>query len=226
MKRSRINQAIREMEKLVAQVGFELPPFCSYTPQQWAKLDHDYDEIRDCRLGWDITDYGAGRFEDLGFSLITLRNGRHGDPRYRKTYAEKLLMLREGQIAPMHFHFSKMEDIINRGGGMLLIRVYRSNEHKDYDDEPVTVSCDGVERVFEPGHEIRLTPGESITIPPYLYHDFKVEPGTGAVLIGEVSMVNDDDRDNHFRDGLGRFPAIEEDEPPHRLLCTEYPPAP
>lgn len=68
-------------------------------------------------------------------------------------------------------------------------------------------------------------PGESITIPPYLYHDFHVEEGSGDVLLGEVSMCNDDEADNRFYEDMGRFPEIEEDEEPYRLLCGEYPKA-
>ena len=52
------------------------------------------------------------------------------------------------------------------------------------------------------------------------------EPGTGAVLIGEVSQCNDDNTDNRFNPPAGRFPEIEEDEPPYRLLCNEYPATP
>lgn len=70
-----------------------------------------------------------------------------------------------------------------------------------------------------------MRPGESITIYPYLYHDFTVETGTGTVLLGEVSMCNDDENDNRFYEKLGRFPTIEEDEPAYRLLCGEYPKA-
>ncbi len=43
------------------------------------------------------------------------------------------------------------------------------------------------------------------------------------MLIGEVSMCNDDNTDNRFLKPLGRFPTIEEDEAPYRLLCNEYP---
>lgn len=75
MKRSEINAAIWEMEAMCAKCGFQLPPFCGYTPEQWQNLDHSYDEIRDCGLGWDITDYGLGDFEKVGFSLVTIRNG-------------------------------------------------------------------------------------------------------------------------------------------------------
>ena len=77
----------------------------------------------------------------------------------------------------------------------------------------------GIDRNALPG----LQPGESITVYPYMYHDFELEPGTGPVLLGEVSMCNDDENDNRFYEPIGRFPEIEEDEPPYRLLCTEYP---
>ena len=108
----------------------------------------------------------------------------------------------------------------------MLIRVYNSppNEEVDY-HSPVTVSTDGRTCTVPAGTQIRLTPGESIFVRQYLYHDFEVEPGTGPVLLGEVSQCNDDANDNRFNPPMGRFPAIEEDEAPYRLLCTEYPKA-
>ena len=226
MKRSEINAALREMEQMVEKYRFALPPFCRFTPEEWREKGHDYDEIRDNMLGWDITDYGMGDFDRLGFSLITLRNGNLKLDKYQKTYAEKLLYIKEGQYSPMHFHWSKMEDIINRGGGTVLIRVYNSTPDEDLDREgEVRVHVDGRELTVPAGTQVRLTPGESITISPYLYHDFEVEAGTGPVLLGEVSQCNDDNTDNRFYEKLGRFPAIEEDEPPYRLLCGEYPAA-
>ena len=227
MKRSEINAALREMEEMTKRCRFPLPPFCGYTPEQWRTLGHEYDEIRDCRLGWDITDYGLGDFERVGFSLITIRNGCRALPdKYPKVYAEKLLYLKQDQYAPNHFHWYKTEDIINRGGGNVLIRVYNSlpDEGVDYASD-MRVRTDGVERTVPAGTQIRLTPGESITIFQRLYHDFTVEPGTGPVLLGEVSRCNDDERDNRFNPPVGRFPTVEEDEPPYRLLCSEYPPA-
>ena len=227
MKRSEINRALREMEAMLAEYRFALPPFCYYTPEEWQAKGHDHDEIRDNMLGWDITDYGLGDFEKVGFSLITLRNGNlaKGDV-YPKTYAEKLLFLKEGQYSPNHFHWHKMEDIINRGGGTLLIRVFNSLPDEEMDRvSGVTVHLDGVVRTVPAGTQVRLEPGMSISIQPRLYHDFTVEPGTGPVLIGEVSQVNDDNTDNRFNPPVGRFPAIEEDEPPYRLLCNEYPEA-
>ena len=227
MKRSEINKALKELEAMCAAHHCYLPPFCHFTPEQWQKLGHEYDEIRDCMLGWDITDFGMGDFDRLGFSLITIRNGCRANPdKYPKVYAEKLLYLREDQCAPSHFHWYKTEDIINRGGGNVLIRVYRvlPNEEVDTESE-VTVYTDGHTYTVPAGTQIRLTPGESIYIPQYLYHDFAVEPGTGAVLLGEVSQCNDDNNDNRFAFPMGRFPTIEEDEPPYRLLCNEYPSA-
>ena len=225
MKRSEINRALREMEAFIGEYRFALPPFCHITPEEWKTKGGDYDEVRDNMLGWDITDYGLGDFDQVGFSLITIRNGNLAmKDKYAKTYAEKLLYLREGQYAPMHFHWSKMEDIINRGGGNILIRVYNSTPDEGLDKTgEVHIHTDGRERTVPAGTQVRLTPGESISIHPYLYHDFTVEAGGGPVLLGEVSQCNDDNTDNRFLEPIGRFPAIEEDEAPYRLLCNEYP---
>lgn len=227
MKRSEINKALKELESACKKYSCFLPPFCHFTPEEWAEKGHEYDEVRDCMLGWDITDYGLGNFDEKGFSLITIRNGnRTKQEKYPKVYAEKLLYLKEGQYALNHFHWFKTEDLINRGGGNVLIRVYNSlpNEEMDYVSD-VTVHSDGREYIVPAGTQIRLTPGESLFIPQGLYHDFEVEKGTGAVLLGEVSQCNDDDNDNRFNPPAGRFPQIEEDEPPYRLLCNEYPKA-
>lgn len=226
MKRSEINAALKKMEAMIETCRFPLPPFCSFTPKEWKTKGHEYDEIRDNMLGWDITDYGLGDFHSTGFSLITLRNGNVKMDKYKKTYAEKLLYLEEGQRATMHFHWNKMEDIINRGGGNILIRVYNSDDKGGFSDTDVMIQSDGRTYTVPAGTQIRLTPGESLTVVPFMYHDFEVEKGTGDVLLGEVSMCNDDHADNRFYEPMGRFPQIEEDEEPYRLLCNEYPIAP
>lgn len=225
MKRSEINAALKKMEAMINKCQFKLPPFCSFTPEDWQNKGHEYDEIRDNMLGWDITDYGLGDFDHVGFSLITLRNGNIKLGKYTKIYAEKLLYLDEGQAATMHFHWNKMEDIINRGGGNVLIRVYNSTKEGEFADTDVVIHSDGREYTVPAGTQVRLTPGESITVYPYMYHDFEVEKGSGEVLLGEVSMCNDDNTDNRFYEPMGRFPEIEEDESPYRLLCNEYPQA-
>ncbi|MBR5379423.1 MAG: D-lyxose/D-mannose family sugar isomerase [Clostridia bacterium] len=227
MKRSQINKALKEMESVCEKYSCFLPPFCSFTPQKWLSLGHEYDEVRDCMLGWDITDFGSGDFDRVGFSLITIRNGLRTAPeKYPKVYAEKLLYLKGGQRCPNHFHWYKTEDIINRGGGNVLIRVFGSLPDESVDRAgDVCIRTDGRSYTVPAGTQVRLTPGESIFIPQRLYHEFEVEKGSGSVLLGEVSQCNDDNTDNRFNPPVGRFPAIEEDEAPYRLLCNEYPKA-
>jgi D-lyxose ketol-isomerase len=228
MKRSEINAKIKEMERMAEKIGFKLPPFLSWTPEEWADKGHEYDEIRDNLLGWDVTDYGQGDYEHLGITLITLRNGNVHDKKYAKTYAEKLIRILETQVSPMHYHWSKMEDIINRGGGNLLVQVYNadmSDKRRQDRANDVEVNMDGRRFRVPAGTKVKVTPGESITLYPYEFHEITAEPGTGEVIFGEVSMCNDDKADNYFIEELGRFPSIEEDEPAYRLLCTEYPPA-
>lgn len=117
MKRSEINVVMRQALDFLEVRRFSVPPFVLWSPDDWEKKRAIYDEIRDTMLGWDITDFGSGDFPRTGLLLITLRNGSFKDTRYKKSYAEKIMIVREDQVTPMHFHWSKMEDIINRGGG-------------------------------------------------------------------------------------------------------------
>ena len=220
MKRSQINAAIKEAREIFKRHGLHLPPFADWTPEQWKSKGPEADEIRKGGLGWDICEFGLEQFEKYGLLLFTVRNGWLGGP---KCYAEKLMLSKPNQLTMMHFHFQKMEDIICRAGGKLGIRLYGSTPEEGLSDQPFEVSLDGVRRTCTPGEIVTLSPGESITLPPRLYHEFWAE-GEPAV-IGEVSSVNDDKVDNRFLQPLSRFAAIEEDEPPFRLLCNEYPPA-
>ncbi|NPV81735.1 MAG: D-lyxose/D-mannose family sugar isomerase [Firmicutes bacterium] len=224
MKRSELNAILCEGIEFIKKMNFHLPPFAYWSPEEWKTKGHEYDEIRDNLLGWDITDFGSGDFPRVGLLLFTLRNGNLKLSKYKKPYAEKILIARENQITPFHFHWNKMEDIINRGGGNLLVQLYNSTPDENLADTPIQVLQDGRSYTVPAGSIIRLTPGESITLPQRIYHKFWGEKDT--VLLGEVSMVNDDEVDNRFLEPAGRFPAIEEDEPPLYLLATEYPKAP
>ena len=223
MKRSEINRYIREADAFIGAFRFALPPFAHWTPEEWASKGPECDEICDNMLGWDITDYGLGRFEKIGLVLITLRTGSQNDGRYPKPYAEKLLISQENQMCPMHFHHVKTEDIINRGGGILMMELHNATADDALSDSDVTVSSDGEVLTVPAGTKLELRPGQSVTLPPRMYHAFWAKAGTGPVLIGEVSACNDDVVDNRFLEPMGRFPDIEEDAPPFRLLCTEYP---
>ncbi len=222
MKRSEINQLMKDALAFLDERRFELPPFALWTPEEWETKGSEYDEIRRNMLGWDITDFGSGDFSKVGLLLVTLRNGNPYDPSCKKPYAEKLLIVEEGQVTPYHFHRSKMEDIINRGGGNLICKVYNSTPDEKLADTDVTVHSDGRVYTVPAGTEIRLAPGESITLHQGQYHSFWGEPGCGKVMLTEVSMVNDDRADNRFLEEAGRFPPIEEDEKPLHLLAVDY----
>jgi hypothetical protein len=224
MKRSTINLLLTEAKTRFAVAGVKLPAFAFWTPDDWRTKGAEYDEIRDNRLGWDITDFGSGNFESCGLLLFTLRNGNYGNPEaYPKRYAEKIMIVKEQQITPMHFHWQKREDIINKGGGNLVLELYKADREEGLSKDAFSVSIDGRRRACKAGERVVLSPGESVCLEPYIYHAFYGERGKGAVILGEVSDVNDDVNDNRFLERQGRYPTIEEDEAPLHLLCTEYP---
>jgi D-lyxose ketol-isomerase len=225
MKRSDINELIRQSKAFFAQHCFAMPPFAHWTPEQWKSVGPEADEIRRCGLGWDLTDFGSGDYHKIGLLLFTIRNGHVSQKKDGKAYAEKIMIVEPNQVTPWHYHEAKMEDIINRGGGRLVFNVRYVDASGRPTDEDVTVSTDGVRRTVSAGASIVLSPGESITMTRRLAHQFYGESGTGRVLVGEVSDVNDDNTDNYFLTPVGRFPVIDEDESPLHLLCTEYPKA-
>ncbi len=220
MRRSEINNEIKEAIVFFKKHNFKLPPWAYWGPEEWKGKGEEASEIIENMLGWDITDFGKGRFSERGLLLFTLRNGNPG--RDSKTYAEKIMIVKENQETPMHFHWSKMEDIINRGGGNLVIELYNSDKDEALAESDMIVSVDGIKRKLSAGSQVILAPGESICLEPGLYHRFYGQEGKGMVLVGEVSAVNDDNSDNNFLEEIGRFPDIQEDEPPLHLLGSEY----
>ena len=218
MKRSQINQILQSAQAFFTEHQFHLPPWASWTEADWQGQGDACREVIDCQLGWDITDFGSGDFAKRGLTLFTVRNGKAGSS-YGKTYAEKIMVVDDGQETPLHFHFQKAEDIINRGGGKLLLQLWNSDGQGEKADTPVSVSIDGVRRTLAAGGVVSLAPGESICLTRGLYHRFW---GEGKVLVGEVSQVNDDFSDNRFYEAVGRFPSIDEDEAPWRLLVSDY----
>jgi len=219
MKRSTVNALIRDAVAFFDEHRFRLPPFAHWAPADWPEDRESVREILDNGLGWDITDFGQGRFDELGLLLFTVRNGSLSDVG-GKTYAEKIMIVNVDQVTPMHYHWSKTEDIINRGGGTLKIKLFTADPDDGLSGGDVTFSTDGVRHRVPAGHIISLTPGESITLTPKLYHSFWAVGD--RVLTGEVSSVNDDHIDNRFHEPVGRFPEINEDEPPFRLLVSDY----
>ena len=223
MKRSEINRLIQDSLEFFDSCRFRLPAWATWSPEQWRGKGQEAREIVENMLGWDLTDFGLGNFPDRGLILFTLRNGNLQGRGSGKPYAEKIMAVRENQETPLHFHWNKMEDIINRGGGNLVMELFGSTTGEELSTEPVTVKIDGLIRKVRPGEQVILTPGQSICLEPLVYHRFFGQRTMGKVLVGEVSAVNDDIADNRFYEPVGRFPKIEEDQSPLHLLVTDYP---
>ncbi|RCW82007.1 D-lyxose/D-mannose family sugar isomerase [Phyllobacterium bourgognense] len=224
MKRSEVNEIIRESDKFIRSFGYVMPPFAYWSPEELkTRTATDSKAILQARLGWDITDYGQGKFDELGLFLFTTRNGNQEDLKKGggMLYAEKIMISREKQLSPMHRHIVKAEDIINRGGGTLVLELFNSNPDGSVDEKTdVEVATDGRIVRQKAGGLLKLQPGESVTLLPGNWHAFWGEGGD--VLIGEVSTVNDDLTDNIFREPIGRFSSIDEDEAPLHLLVSDY----
>jgi D-lyxose ketol-isomerase len=225
MKRSEINRIIKEgLHFIETERKFHLPPFAKWSPEVWQTKGEEAQDIVAQQLGWDITDFGTEDFDKIGLLLFTIRNGSFQELSKPdgKIYAEKAMIVKEEQVTPVHFHYQKMEDIINRGGGELVIQLWNSTPDEKLDIvNDVIVSVDSVKVKVKAGDTISLTPGESVCLPQRNYHKFWGKKGKGTVFVGEVSRVNDDYVDNHFYEFV-RFANIEEDEKPLHLLCGDY----
>lgn len=223
MKRSEIQTEIRNAKRLLEVNNFLVPMFGYWTLNEWRQNKEKLGMIRQTLLGWDVTDFGSGNFERTGAVLFTIRNGVLGKPGVGCPYAEKLIIIRDSQVLPLHFHFNKTEDIINRGGGILTIQVYNSLENGEMDDQSdVRVYMDGICHTVSAGTVFEITQGNSMTITPGMYHLFSAKKGSGDVIVGEVSAINDDQIDNRFAVEMDRFSLIEEDEAIEVPLLNEY----
>jgi D-lyxose ketol-isomerase len=223
MKRSEVNLIMQMADEFIRSFGFFLPPFAYWSPDEFRLRSNAAPGIVAHRLGWDITDFGGGNFEKVGLFLFTTRNGSAADlaAGHGKLYAEKIMISRRDQVTPMHRHNMKTEDIINRGGGSLVVELFMSNAAGGIDSKTeVVVETDGMPRRLSAGSQLKLSPGESITLLPGVWHSFVAEGRD--VLIGEVSTVNDDLTDNVFQQPIGRFARIDEDESPLHLLVSDY----
>ena len=222
MRRSEVNQNIKKARAFAENSNIKLPPFASWSAEDWRERGPECNEIRDLMLGWDVTDFALNDFQTTGRTLFTLRNGSHQLTQYPRTYSEKFIFIEEDQAAPLHFHRSKTEDIINRAGGNIILQAYKASSEGQKSDEPFALSINGCTVPFSPGHTCRLTPGESVLIPAGIIHAFWSEKGTGMTVSGEIGNICDDINDNVFLVPCQRFCSIEEDELPIALLCHEY----
>lgn len=188
MKRSEINQVLRDATACFEANGWTLPP----------------------KPKWDVTDFGLGDFQQFGLTLVNLAE--------EPEYCEKLMYARQGQVTPAHTHHVKKEDIIARTGALTL-RLWQGIPG-ECDGEPCTVNVCGEPVTLASGETITLQAGERVTLCPGTYHEFWVP--VAEAIIGEVSTANDDANDNIFvNPDIGRFPEIDEDEPPLLRLLSD-----
>jgi D-lyxose ketol-isomerase len=163
---------------------------------------------------WDVTDFGLGDWRTHGLVLINLAE--------EPEYCEKLMYAKQGMVTPTHCHRIKKEDIICRAG-RLSVTVWAGSP-PGLPGVMAKVKIDGERMELPSGTHITLSAGQRITLIPGVYHEF--EAVSEDVVIGEVSTANDDLHDNVFvRTDIGRYPGIEEDEPPLVRLIGETAPA-
>jgi D-lyxose ketol-isomerase len=219
VKRSEVNRVIANARAVFAGSLIHLPPFASWQPSDWDRDHRVALELMRAGLGWDVIEWQAGSFSKHGLVLFTLRNvSQAAEPGQEGGYAEKLLLVRASQRTPFHAHRRKMEDIINRGGGNLIIdlRAGSPGSHGSY------VLVNGVCKPLAHDVEtVALSPGESITLLPGVIHAFCA--AGDDVIAGEVSTHNDDASDNFFLEPAERFPRFEEDVPAEHLVVADYP---
>src|SRR3954465_6518844 len=173
MKRSTVNDIIRDADAFIRSFGYIMPPFAYWSPEEMKARQADSAAVFSSRLGWDITDYGQEKFSELGPFLFPPRNGRYEDMKkgMGMLYAEKIMISRKDQLSPMHRHNIKAEDIINRGGGRLVLELFMPAADGGVDRQAeVNVPTDGVMRKLPAGGRLSLEPGESVTLLPGVWH--------------------------------------------------------
>lgn len=191
MKRSEINAAIADASLAFQTHHWHLPP----------------------KPKWDVTGFGLGDFRRYGLVLVNLAD--------LGEYCEKLLFAKAGQVTPLHCHRRKQEDIICRVGTFAMrFAATDTNGKSNRLTGRVRTLVNGEEHIFSAGDIVYLKQGERITLFPDTYHEFW--PVSQYAVMGEVSTANDDTNDNFFENPeVGRYEAIDEDEPPIARLLSD-----
>jgi len=220
MNRSEINQAIIDAKSMMEEYSWVLPQWGYWSKAEYLEQPITSKYLKEHQMGWDVTDFGKGVFNEQGITLFCIRNGIQGNVN-DKPYAEKLLFMQEGQEIPFHSHKIKLEDIINRGGGDLAIEFLEVDEKDQELLNKINVLVDGEKISLDPHEPLILKRGQSVTVDRNIFHRFYAVKGSGMVMAGEVSQVNDDNNDNYFLEPIGRFSEINEDEPTLHPLWNE-----
>jgi hypothetical protein len=155
---------------------------------------------------WDVTDFGLGDVSRYGLVLVNLAE--------EPEYCEKLMYARRGMTTPSHWHAKKKEDIICRWGELHVTLWHKEGAG------PVVLKLNGKDCEVGSGTALDLGPGSRVTLFQGVVHEFVAT--SEECIIGEVGTANDDLADNLFTDpAVGRFPGVEEDEPPLVRLVSD-----
>lgn len=172
-----------------------------FAAYQWALPPHPR---------WDVTDFGPGDWRKFGLVLVNLAE--------EPEYCEKFIYAQKGMTTPAHCRGKKKEDIICRWG-RLAIQVW-AGVPAESGDRASTMPVDHEAVTVRSGQIVEPSARSRVTLVPGVYHAFY--PLSDECIISEVSTANDDAADNFFIDPeVGRFPGIEEDEPPVIRLLSE-----
>jgi len=211
LRRSFIDARIEAMAALCERCGVRLPPFAFWSEERYREEPAAARRISEAGLGWNIVEFQPGGFASEGLGVFTLRMGdwRQLATGRGRLYAEKALMAEDGQRTPHHYHIVKTEDIINRGGARFVVELFKVDRGGAPLRERFRARKDATMLDLEPGSRVRLEPGESLVLEPFVAHAFWAEGGTA--LAGEVSLANDDSSDNYFLPPPATPAPIEED---------------
>lgn len=222
MKRSFVDSRIEAMLDLCSRHGVRLPPFSLWDEHAFRARGDAARRIAAAGLGWNVVEFSPGAFASDGLIVFTLRMGdwRDLETKRGRLYAEKALMSEDGQRTPHHYHIVKTEDIVNRGGARFVVELVKVDARGEPTRDRFRVLKDVTELDLGPGNQVRLEPGESLTLEPYVAHAFWAEGGTA--LAGEVSLANDDRTDNYFIPALAAQGPIEEDAAARFVTVRDY----
>jgi D-lyxose ketol-isomerase len=222
MLRSFIDRRIDAMMELCERCAFKLPPFALWDGAKFHADGEASRRIAERGLGWNIVEFTPGGFAREGLGLFTLRMGdwRALSKGVGRLYSEKALMAEDGQRTPHHYHVVKTEDIVNRGGARFVVELFKVDRAGKRLAERVRALKDATMIEVAAGGRVRLEPGESLVLEPYVAHAFWAEGG--ATLAGEVSLVNYDATDNYFLPPPAPAAPIEEDAPMRHVTVRDY----
>ncbi|MFP4381073.1 MAG: D-lyxose/D-mannose family sugar isomerase [Candidatus Sumerlaeia bacterium] len=230
MKRSDINNEIQLALDVFEAHRFYLPKWAAWSPENWEHCGPEVAQIKACMLGWSVTDFDRDNFREQGFVTFIERNGIVDEMRefaqrhsvQDKAYGERLGFIQKRQATAMLKHNISTKDIVNRGGGDLVVQIFLSTPDDELDEHNRIPTCiNGIAYNIKAGGISRLAPGDGITIHAGVFHKFWAEKA--GCIVGEIYTSSPKKNEIFLLEPGEWYNRIEEDEDPLFLLNHEYP---